>query len=146
MEYVIRKSIIKCYIYSDLIHCCINTFWYSILSGHTIEMRCFYTHVHETIDNSKCILGVGLLITKSSNKWITSAETEMDLLSLSAYKDYNIKKGAWGETITHFLPLTGIINEKHSKKAKKMFIYLRKICDEHWKDGSICCAINGLWR
>ncbi len=89
--------------YSDLIHCCmVNTFWYSILSGHNvldrIEMRCFYTH--ETIDNSKCILGVGLLITKSSNKCITSAETEMDLLSLSAYKDYNIKKGACGETKT----------------------------------------------
>ncbi len=70
-----------------------------------------------TIDNSKCILGVGLLITKSSNKWITSAETEMDLLSLSAYKDYNIKKGACGETITHFLPL--ITNKNVQKKQKK---------------------------
>eukprot|EP01084_Bolivina_argentea_P194935 334541_1 len=124
--------------YNDLIHCKeVSQFWYSILNGYNVldrcEMRCFYTH--ENVNKS--ILGVGLNIIRSSNKWITSVETEMDLLSLSAYKNYNIYNGAWGETITHFLPL--IINEKHSKKSKKCLLNrLSKICDEKifdYKDG-----------
>merc|ERR1711933_242221 len=96
-----------------------------------------YTHQSIADKKSKCILGVGLNIHRSSNKWITKAETEMDFLSLSAYKDYNIYQGAWGETITHFLPL--IINEQHSKKATKCLLNrLAKICDEptfNVKDG-----------
>eukprot|EP01084_Bolivina_argentea_P292822 503518_1 len=125
--------------YSDLVHCAeVNTFWYSVLSGHNVldrvEMRCFYTH--ESIDAGRsrkrkngCILGVGLNVNRSSNKWITSVESEMDLLSLSAYKDYSIYSGAWGERITHFIPL--IINEKHAAKSKKCLLKrLAMICDE----------------
>eukprot|EP01084_Bolivina_argentea_P249277 417223_1 len=81
-------------------------------------MQCFYTK--QTIncnDNNHTILGVGLNVIYSNNNWIRSISTGMDLLSLSAYTDYRITRGAWGETITHWIPL--IINEKHSGNAEK---------------------------
>jgi len=102
-----------------------------VLNGHNVidrnEMNCFYTK--ESIDtNSKCILGVGLNVKYSTNRWITSICSEMDFLSLNAFIDYNITKGIWGEKITHFLPL--IINEKHAAISHQCLIKrLHLICN-----------------
>jgi len=120
-------SIFSLLSYCDLVHCKeVNSYWYLVLSGHNIldrtEMRCFYTREGIEDDrNSKCILGVGLHVVKSSNKWISKISTEMDFLSLSAYKDYNICAGAWSEEINFFLPL--VINEKHAERARKAILH-----------------------
>jgi len=127
--------------YCDLIHCKhVNTFWHSVLTGHNVidrkEVRCFFTkqsiYDHNIADKEEdtVVLGVGLNVTRSNNNWIRSISTDMDLLSMSAYTDYNVNKGAWGETITHFLPL--VINEKHAVQSSKHFLQrLALICDDH---------------
>eukprot|EP01084_Bolivina_argentea_P036294 67169_1 len=56
-------------------------------------------------------------MAQCTSTWISTAKTEMDLLSLTAWNEYKVRQGAWGEPLTHFLPL--IINQKHSKKCKE---------------------------
>ena len=121
--------ICSCLLYEDISRCKqLNTHWFYTIDTYLVLERlstnCYYTG-DSSIDD---ILGVGIYIEYNDNddsknnddtriSWISIARSEMDYLSLTAWNEFKVREGAWGEKLTHFLPL--IINEKHGEKSKQ---------------------------
>eukprot|EP01083_Nonionella_stella_P009419 27159_1 len=121
--------IYSCLVYEDISRCKqINTHWHSTIVSHLVLERistnCYFSGDAWTDDT----LGVGLYVQfEGQSSWIKTAKTEMDLLSLTAWNEYNVREGAWGEPLTHFLPL--IVNENHAQRAMpELMNRIRMLC------------------
>merc|ERR1711971_752613 len=80
------------------------------------EMCCFFTKRSlSTKSPNAATLGIGLNISQSASGYGVEIKTQMDILSLAAWKS-GVRTGVWGERMTHFLPL--VMDRAHSDRAE----------------------------
>eukprot|EP00931_Biecheleriopsis_adriatica_P009031 TRINITY_DN110144_c0_g1_i1.p1 TRINITY_DN110144_c0_g1~~TRINITY_DN110144_c0_g1_i1.p1 ORF type:complete len:962 (+),score=202.17 TRINITY_DN110144_c0_g1_i1:39-2888(+) len=76
-----------------------------------LQLHCFY--LKTTADED--VLGYGVSVQYHDDGNLKSLSTELDPLSARAFYRHGLRRGVWGETFTHFLPLA--LNGEHCHKA-----------------------------
>ena len=74
------------------------------------ELVCFHTRKNFKEE----ILGVGIILEKTSTNFVQSLTTHLDLLSFSAFQE-GVRHDVLNRAFTHWIPL--FINEEHGRRA-----------------------------
>lgn len=76
-----------------------------------LQLQCFYLKTSAEED----ILGFGINVQYHDDGNLKALSTELDPLSARAFHRHSLRRGVWGDTFTHFLPLA--LNGEHCRKA-----------------------------
>lgn len=76
-----------------------------------LDLKCFFTKKSFEED----ILGFGIMPEYFGNGGIKSLSSPLDIVSLTAFEQHNVRVGVWKEPFSHFLPLA--LNQVHFEKA-----------------------------
>jgi len=76
-----------------------------------VQLRCFYMKTSAEED----ILGFGVNVEYHEDGNLKALTTELDALSATAFHSHGLRRGVWGESFTHFLPV--ILDAEHGRRA-----------------------------
>lgn len=76
-----------------------------------LQLCCFYTKASPSED----VLGFGVSATYHDDGNLKALSTELDVLSASAFAEFNIRRGVWGGSFDFFLPL--VLDGSHARRA-----------------------------
>jgi len=76
-----------------------------------LQVCCFYTKVSAWQD----ILGFGVSAEYHADGNLKELSTELDVLSLTAFSKFNLRRGVWGEDFEYFLPLA--LDGSHARRS-----------------------------
>eukprot|EP01084_Bolivina_argentea_P056235 102959_1 len=107
--------------------------WSKLIHSYNImergEMSCYFTKQRLGC-GSDVILGIGLRIAESAVGYRVELNSQMDILSLAAWKN-GCRVGVWGESLTHFLPLP--MNKAHADLAHDAMIDAMKLISAEYR-------------
>lgn len=76
-----------------------------------LQVCCFYTKVSAWQD----VLGFGVSAEYHDDGNLKELSTELDVLSLTAFSKFNLRRGVWGEDFEYFLPL--VLDGGHARRS-----------------------------
>mmetsp|Transcript_77165 Transcript_77165/g.200769 ORF Transcript_77165/g.200769 Transcript_77165/m.200769 type:complete len:901 (+) Transcript_77165:77-2779(+) len=89
--------------------------WRQVVLGRglleRLQICCFYTKASASQD----ILGFGVSAEYHDDRNLKTLSTELDVLSLTAFSQFNLRRGVWGEDFEYFLPL--MLDGSHMQRA-----------------------------
>jgi len=76
-----------------------------------LQICCFYSKVSAWQD----VLGFGVSAEYHDDGNLKALSTELDVLSLTAFSKFNLRRGVWGEDFEYFLPL--VLDSRHAQRS-----------------------------
>jgi len=76
-----------------------------------LQIWCFYTKMSAWQD----VLGFGVSAEYHDDGNLKALSTELDVLSLTAFSKFNLRRGVWGEDFEYFLPL--VLDGSHAQRS-----------------------------
>jgi ubiquitin-protein ligase len=89
--------------------------WRQVVLGRglleRLQLNCFYTKASASED----VLGFGVCAEYHADGNLKALSSGLDVLSLTAFSKFGIRRGVWGDTFEYFLPL--VLDGSHVQRA-----------------------------